>query len=48
MTKRLLFLCLVLATLSACTGEPLSRTGTSADPVTLTAAWGQGPSRHRW
>ena len=44
MTKRLLFLGLVLATLSACSDEPLSRTGTDVDPVTLTAAWGQGPT----
>jgi hypothetical protein len=44
MTKPLLLLCLVLATVSACTGEPLSRAGATAEPVTLTAVWGQGPT----
>ena len=43
MPKPLLALCLALATLTACTGEPLSRTGATTDPVTLTAVWGQGP-----
>lgn len=35
---------LALATLTACTGEPLSRTGATTDPVTITAVWGQRPS----
>ena len=36
--------CLALATVTGCSGEPLSRSGAGTDPVTLTAAWGQGPS----
>ena len=41
-------LTLALATLTACSGEPLSRTGATTDPVTLTAVWGQGPTGCRW
>ena len=49
MSKSFRFLCLmssalVLATLTACEDKPLSRTGASTDPVTLTAVWGQGPT----
>ena len=39
-----LSLALSLVTVAGCGAQPLSRSGTSTAPVTLTAAWGQGPT----
>lgn len=39
-----LTLTLSFLAIAGCGGQPLSRSGTSIEPVTLTAAWGQGPS----
>jgi hypothetical protein len=44
-TRVLPLAALALATtLASCGGQPLSRSGTTTEPVTLTAAWGQGPT----
>lgn len=42
--SKLVALIITLASLAGCGSEPLSRTGTTTTPVTLTAAWGQGPT----
>lgn len=42
--SKLVAIILTLASLSGCGSEPLSRTGTTTIPVTVTAAWGQGPT----
>ena len=37
-------LTLTLATITACSGEPLCRTGATTDPVTITAVWAEDRS----